>query len=68
MTAVWLQVGFFEIVGVPLYRNFAAVFQQARPLLDGMADNLSMWRSETLTPKSRGSPVGTPGSLKSPRM
>ncbi|KAL6752171.1 hypothetical protein V8C86DRAFT_3141473 [Haematococcus lacustris] len=41
-----LQVGFFEIVVLPLYRAFAAAFPGAFPLLHAAKDNYRYWRQQ----------------------
>ena len=38
-----LQVGFFTIVGLPMFRCFVDVFEDAAPLLDGVLANFRMW-------------------------
>ena len=40
------QVGFFEIVALPLYQSMAAVLPGAQPMLNGAMDNYYLWRSE----------------------
>ena len=40
------QVGFFDIVALPLFQSFAQAFGEATPLLDAVKDNYSMWRDE----------------------
>ncbi|GIL91655.1 hypothetical protein Vretimale_9589 [Volvox reticuliferus] len=40
------QVGFFDIVALPLFQSFAQAFQDATPMLDAVKDNYAMWREE----------------------
>ncbi len=42
------QVGFFDIVSLPLFESFARAFPEAQPLLDAVRDNYHMWREEAL--------------------
>ncbi|KAK9825726.1 hypothetical protein WJX74_001516 [Apatococcus lobatus] len=39
------QVGFFEIVALPLLRSYVEVIPDAQPMLDGMLNNYEFWRS-----------------------
>ncbi|GMH44924.1 hypothetical protein BSKO_12881 [Bryopsis sp. KO-2023] len=38
------QVGFFDIVALPLFRSFASIFTQCTPLLESVEDNFLMWK------------------------
>lgn len=40
------QVGFFNIVGVPLLKAYTEVFEDAVPLLDAALENLHYWESK----------------------
>jgi hypothetical protein len=40
------QVGFFDIVALPLFQSFAQAFPDATPMLDAVKDNYAMWREE----------------------
>ncbi len=40
------QVGFFDIVALPLFQSFAQAFQEATPMLDAVKDNYAMWLEE----------------------
>lgn len=40
------QVGFFDIVALPLFQSFAQAFPEATPMLDAVKDNYAMWREE----------------------
>ena len=40
-----MQVGFFEIVVLPLLSSFVDVFPHAEPLLEGAKANLAYWNS-----------------------
>ena len=37
------QLGFFEIVALPIFRAFVDAFDTARPMLTGVEDNFMMW-------------------------
>ena len=39
-----LQVGFFEVVVLPLFRAFVTIFPRAQPMLERVEDNYQMWR------------------------
>ncbi|KAK9861815.1 hypothetical protein WJX84_012136 [Apatococcus fuscideae] len=39
------QVGFFEIIGLPLFQSFADAFPVAKPILEGASHNYAMWRN-----------------------
>lgn len=38
------QVGFFDIVALPLFQSFAQIFPSSTPMLDAVKDNYAMWR------------------------
>ena len=40
-----LQLGFFNIVGIPLFKAMAELFDDAHPLLDGVLANFKIWES-----------------------
>mmetsp|Transcript_25460 Transcript_25460/g.55342 ORF Transcript_25460/g.55342 Transcript_25460/m.55342 type:complete len:787 (-) Transcript_25460:1267-3627(-) len=40
------QVGFFDIVALPLFQSFAQAFTDATPMLEAVKDNYTMWREE----------------------
>ncbi len=40
-----LQVGFFDIVALPLFYSWASVFHEALPLVRAVEDNCNRWRS-----------------------
>lgn len=42
-----LQVGFFEVVALPLFRCMATVVPGARSMLDGSIKNYMMWRLDS---------------------
>ncbi len=44
------QVGFFDIVAMPLFQSFAQAFADATPMLEAVRDNYNMWRDETGPP------------------
>lgn len=39
-----LQVGFFDLVAVPLFRSWCAVFNDAFPMLKAVESNRNEWR------------------------
>ena len=48
MTQVYdfvLQLGFFGIVGIPLFKAMTEVFKDAHPMLDGMLANYKHWEA-----------------------
>ena len=45
--AVALQMGFFSIVGIPLFKAMAELFEEAKPMLDGMLANYRHWEAAT---------------------
>ncbi len=56
-----LQVGFFDIVALPLFQSLAQVFGGTVPLLDAVRDNYVMWKEEAVVAHSSG---GSNGSLR----
>lgn len=38
-----MQVGFFNIVGLPLFKAMVGLFPSAQPILDGALINYSKW-------------------------
>ena len=40
----WLQVGFFEIVALPLFKGFVELIPSTKPILDGVMANYEHWR------------------------
>ena len=45
-----LQLGFFNIVGLPLIRAMAELFEESQPMLDGVLANLHLWEASVDTP------------------
>ena len=43
-----LQMGFFSIVGIPLFKAMAELFEESKPMLEGVLANYRHW--ETVTP------------------
>ncbi|KAL0024765.1 hypothetical protein WJX79_003822 [Trebouxia sp. C0005] len=41
------QMGFFSIVGIPLFKAMAEVFEDAQPMLDGVMANYHHWEAAT---------------------
>ena len=46
-----LQVGFFSIVGIPMYRALVTAFEDARPVLDGVMANYKSWEAAAASGK-----------------
>lgn len=42
------QMGFFDIVALPLFQSLAAAFSETTPMLDAVRDNYHMWRDESV--------------------
>lgn len=38
------QVGFFDIVALPLYQSFCQIFPAASPMLEAVKENYNMWK------------------------
>lgn len=38
-------MGFFSIVGIPLFKSMADLFEDAQPMLDGVLTNYEMWKA-----------------------
>lgn len=49
-SALWLQLGFFNIVGLPLFKAMAELFEEAQPMLEGVMANLRLWEQAADTP------------------
>ncbi len=47
---LWLQLGFFNIVGLPLFKAMAELFEEAQPMLEGVMANLRLWEAAADTP------------------
>lgn len=43
ITTMCFQLGFFNIVGTPLFRAMADLFPDAKPMLDGVLTNYQQW-------------------------
>ncbi len=37
------QLGFFNIVGIPLFKAMADLFKDSQPMLDGVLANFEQW-------------------------
>lgn len=37
------QIGFFNIVGIPMFKAMVDLFPDAQPMLDGVTANLTQW-------------------------
>ncbi len=46
-----LQIGFFSIVGIPMYKAMVSAFEDARPLLDGVMANYKCWEAAAASGK-----------------
>lgn len=44
---VTLQMGFFSIVGIPLFKAMAELFEESKPMLDGVLANYRYWEAAT---------------------
>ncbi len=42
-----LQLGFFNIVGIPLFKTMVELFEDAQPMLDGVLTNFRHWETGT---------------------
>ncbi len=42
-----VQLGFFSIVGIPLCKAMAELFEDAQPMLDGVLANHHRWEAVT---------------------
>jgi hypothetical protein len=40
------QLGFFDVVALPLFQSFATRFPDTEPLLAGLRDNYAYWRDD----------------------
>lgn len=58
-----MQVGFFEVVAMPLFRSLVAVIPGAQPLLDAASDNYFIWRGGG-KPSDEGKPRASAESSK----
>jgi hypothetical protein len=45
--ALCLQLGFFNIVGIPLFKTMVELFEDAQPILDGVLTNFRHWEAGT---------------------
>ena len=41
------QLGFFSIVGIPLFKAMVDLFEDAKPMLDGVLANYAHWENNT---------------------
>lgn len=41
----YMQVGFFDVVAMPLFRSWCAVLTDARPMLRAVEDNRRRWKA-----------------------
>ena len=46
-TGLCLQMGFFNIVGIPLFKTMVELFEDAQPMLDGVLTNFRHWEAGT---------------------
>ena len=40
-----MQLGFFNIVGIPLFKAMADLFEESQPMLDGVLGNFRLWEA-----------------------
>ena len=40
-----MQLGFFSIVGIPMFKALVELFPDAQPILDGVLDNYHEWEA-----------------------
>ncbi|DBB06401.1 TPA: hypothetical protein ACH3X1_011962 [Trebouxia sp. C0004] len=45
------QIGFFSIVGIPMYKAMVSAFEDAGPLLDGVMANYKCWEAAAASGK-----------------
>lgn len=46
---LFLQLGFYNIVGIPMFKAMADLFKGTQPLLDGAMANYRYWEAGTAT-------------------
>ena len=51
LLACYMQVGFFSIVVIPMYRALVTAFEDARPVLDGVMANYKRWEAAAASGK-----------------
>lgn len=56
--ALAVQMSFFSIVGIPLFKSMADIFEETRPMLQGVMENFKMWEREAA--ESGAPPAGSP--------
>ena len=42
-----MQLGFFNIVGIPLFKTMVELFPESQPMLDGVLANFHHWEVGT---------------------
>ena len=52
-----LQLSFFSIVGIPLFKSMTDIFEDTRPMLQGVMENYRAWEKEAA---SAGTPATSP--------
>lgn len=50
--SVLLQMGFFTIVGLPMFKAMADVFEGAKPMLEGVMGNYRAWEAAAAAAES----------------
>ena len=45
MLQYWVQVGFFEIVALPMFSSYVSAMPQSQPLLDAVMKNYHYWHT-----------------------
>jgi hypothetical protein len=59
-----LQVGFFDIVVIPLYHSYSRVFGGCRPLLTYVMRNYKYWVRQEAANKAKAATVAENGAAK----
>lgn len=48
-----VQVGFFNIVGIPLIKAMTDLFEDAKPMMDGVLANYHSWEAAAAVAETR---------------
>ena len=54
--SVGLQLSFFSIVGIPLFKSMTDIFEETRPMLQGVMENYKVWEKDAAAATPAGSP------------
>ena len=52
-----LQLSFFSIVGIPLFKSMTDIFEETRPMLQGVMENYKAWEKDAAITST---PVASP--------